>query len=226
MAYTALERMRKRLAREFGSDVGPRQPALADGARDGFDLKSAALRLIHVRCEGLRFDADIEEAEERTGELQGTSRALGQIPYNMQMDINRLCLERELERFIDSGATRDAYNVFYCFVEIFLKGQGDSRAMVDLLGECESSVSTLLMEHRDHYSHSVYVFALGLAIFETNATFRRAFCRRKRRRARRGRSLHLLPERGPDGRDRARRAGVPRAAVREALCHRPRASGP
>ena len=168
--------MRKRLAREFGSDVGPRQPALADGARDGFDLKSAALRLIHERCEGLRFDADIEEAEERTGELQGTSRALGQIPYNMQMDINRLCLERELERFIDSGATRDAYNVFYCFVEIFLKGQGDSRAMVDLLGECESSVSTLLMEHRDHYSHSVYVFALGLAIFETNATFRRAFC--------------------------------------------------
>lgn len=31
------------------------------------------------------------------------------------------------------------------------------------------------MKHRDHYTHSVYVFALGLAIYETNENFRRAF---------------------------------------------------
>ena len=31
------------------------------------------------------------------------------------------------------------------------------------------------MKHRDHYSHSVYVFALGLAIYETNIHFRKAF---------------------------------------------------
>jgi hypothetical protein len=31
------------------------------------------------------------------------------------------------------------------------------------------------MKHRDHYTHSVFVFALGLAIYETNAHFRRAF---------------------------------------------------
>ena len=176
VAYTALEKMRKKLEREFGRDVGPLEPWLASGAECGFDLKSAALRFIHNSCEGLRFDACIEEEEKRTGELQGTSLSYGQIPYNMQMDINRLCLERELERFIDSGATQDAYNVYYCFEEIFLKDCVDSKKLVDLLGECESSVSTLLMEHRDHYSHSVYVFVLGLAIFETNANFRRAFC--------------------------------------------------
>ena len=33
------------------------------------------------------------------------------------------------------------------------------------------------MKHRDHFSHSVYVFALGLAIYETNENFRRAFDR-------------------------------------------------
>ena len=37
-----------------------------------------------------------------------------QIPFNMEMDINRLCLERELETFIDSGVAEDAYNVYYC----------------------------------------------------------------------------------------------------------------
>jgi hypothetical protein len=31
------------------------------------------------------------------------------------------------------------------------------------------------MKHRDHYSHSVYVFALGLAIFETNQAYREAY---------------------------------------------------
>ena len=115
MAYTALEKMRKKLEREFGRDVGPLEPWLASGAECGFDLKSAALRFIHNSCEGLRFDACIEEEEKRTGKLQGTSLSYGQIPYNMQMDINRLCLERELERFIDSGATQDAYDVYYCF---------------------------------------------------------------------------------------------------------------
>jgi hypothetical protein len=47
--------------------------------------------------------------------------------------------------------------------------------MVELLSEYESNGSSLLMKHRDHYSHSVYVFTLGLAIYETNSIFRRKF---------------------------------------------------
>ena len=175
MAYTALEKTRRANEQRFGNDVGPLQPALADGAQAGFDLKSAALRFIHESCEGLRLNAQIEEEEAQTGVLLGSSLAPNQIPYNMQMDINRLCLERELERFIDSGSTQDAYNVYYCFAEIFLSGYGSSKKLIELLNECESSVSTLLMEHRDHYSHSVYVFVLGLAIYETNANFRKVF---------------------------------------------------
>lgn len=143
--------------------------------KHGYDLKSAALRFIHESCENLCFDGEIDAEEERTGRYRGTSLGPDQIPYNMQMDINRLCLERELERFMDSGATQDAFSVYYCFAEIFMGGSGRSQRMVEQLGEYEANGSALLMKHRDHYSHSVYVFALGLAIYETNDSFRSAF---------------------------------------------------
>ena len=175
MAYTALEKMRKINEERYGSGVGPFQPALYNDGQNDFDLKSAALRFIHESCENLCFDVQIEAEEERTGTFRGTSLSPNQIPYNMQMDINRLCLERELERFIDSGATEDAYNVYYCFMEIFFGSYGKSKRMVELLGEFEANGSALLMKHRDHYSHSVYVFVLGLAIYESNENFRRAF---------------------------------------------------
>ena len=175
MAYSAIEKMRKKNEQIYGKDVGPTQPALSDGAAAGFDLKSAALCFLHERCEGLLFDSHIEEEEERTGLYRGVSLAPGQIPYNMQMDIDRLCLERELEKFMDSAATQDAYTVFYCFLEIFFGNYGKYKKRVELLSEYESNGSSLLMKHQDHYSHSVFVFALGLAIYETNENFRRAF---------------------------------------------------
>ena len=175
MAYSAIEKMRKKNEQIYGRDVGPMQPALSAGAATGSDLKSAALRFLHERCEGLLFDRQIEEEEDRTGLYRGVSLGPDQIPYNMQMDINRLCLERELEKFMDSAATQDAYTVFYCFLEIFFGNYGQYKKQVEMLSEYESNGSSLLMKHRDHYSHSVFVFALGLAIYETNAHFRRAF---------------------------------------------------
>lgn len=175
MAYTALEKMRRENREKYGKDVGPCQPSLTGGGLERSDLKSAALRFLHQRCEGLKFDAAAEKKEAETGKLLGTSLKPGQIPYNMQMDINRLCLEKTLERFIDSGAAEDAYNVYYCYLEIFFGHYGKSNKMVELLSEYEYNGSSLLMKHRDHYSHSVYVFALGLAIYETNSNFRRKF---------------------------------------------------
>ena len=175
MAYTALEQMRKVNKERFGTDVGPFEPALYGAGRAGSDLKSAALRFLHERCEGLRFSPEKAEEEARTGQCLGTSYKAGQIPYNMQMDIDRLCLERELESFIDSGVAEDAYTVYYSFLEIFMGKYGHSSKMIELLSEFESNASSLLMKHRDHYSHSVYVFALGLAIYETNETYRRTF---------------------------------------------------
>ena len=174
MAYTAIESMRKMNEARFGTDLGPSQPALTQHANPN-DLKSAALRFLHERCEGLLFDSAIAAEEAKDGVCRGKSLSAGQIPYNMQMDLNRLCLEKSLEAIIDSGVAEDAYTVYYCYLEMFLGRYGNSKRMVELLSEYESNGSSLLMKHRDHYSHSVYVFALGLAIYETNEAYRRKF---------------------------------------------------
>lgn len=140
--------------------------------RKGLDLKSAAVRFLRNSCENLRFDAQKEKRERDERINLGKSLAANQIPYNMQMDIERLCLENALKRFLDSGVARDAFDVYFCYIEMFVGNYGSSRMMIEMLSEFEVNGSSLLMKHRDHYSHSVYVFALGLAIYETNAKYR------------------------------------------------------
>ena len=108
MAYTALQQMKNRNEKAFGKGVSPIQPERHYDSVD-HGLKAMVLRFLHARCEELGFGAD-----EKDCAFHGTSLLPGQIPYNMQMDINRLCLERELEKFIDSGAAEAAYTVYYC----------------------------------------------------------------------------------------------------------------
>ena len=176
MSYTALAQMRARNEALFGPGVGPLPPEKHYDPADR-SLKASALRFLHERCEGLRFDEEQTAAEAASGAYRGSSLLPGQIPYAMQMDLDRLCLERELERFIDSGAAEDAYNVYYCYLEMFFGRYGKSKRMVELLSEFESNGSSLLMKHRDHYSHSVYVFALGLALYDSSSAYRAAFRR-------------------------------------------------
>ena len=177
MSYTAIEKMRRENRKRFGEDLGPFLPAPLDGEARGMDLKSAVLRFLDRRCTGLRHDAEKEKTERKERKYSGRSLRPGQIPYNMQMDLDRLCLKNEIAKFIDSGVAEDAYTVYYAFIEMFIGEGGKSQSMVELLSEFESNASSLLMSHRDHYSHSVYVFALGLAVYETNAWFRQVFSR-------------------------------------------------
>ncbi|MBR2800406.1 MAG: hypothetical protein IKE04_05970, partial [Oscillospiraceae bacterium] len=113
MAYTAIEFMRKTNEQRFGRDLGPMQPPLYGNPKQPNDLKSSALRFLHERCEGLLFDPAVEAEEKRTGIYQGKSISAHQIPFNMERDIDRLCLEKSLEAFIDSGTAEDAYTVYY-----------------------------------------------------------------------------------------------------------------
>ena len=100
MSFTAMEAMRQTNKTRFGRDLGPFPPPLFPGEEIGTDLKSAALRFLERRCVGLRFSAEKEKEEQDSGKYLGASFYPNQIPYNMQMDIDRLCLERELENFI------------------------------------------------------------------------------------------------------------------------------
>lgn len=145
--------------------------------KDTFDckgLEGAAVKFIRESCEGLRFDPQKSD-EEMTKNYTGTSLEKNQIPYNMQMDIDRLCLENAIKRFLKSGKKEDAFDVYFCYLEMFIGDYNKTNKMIELLSEFEVNGSELLMKHRDHYSHSVYVFILGLAIYETNSTVRKAY---------------------------------------------------
>lgn len=135
----------------------------------GNGLADQALLFIRDSCEGLRFDP------EQAGKYTGKSLKQDQIPYNMEKDIDRLCLENALKRFLKSGRKEDAFDVYFCYLEMFVGSYDKTRRMIELLSEYEANGSRLLMSHRDHYSHSVYVFALGLAIYQTNSVYREKY---------------------------------------------------
>lgn len=136
-------------------------------------LEGAVLSFIRDRCEELRFDKSKATSMDMEGiDLDGTSLKINQIPYNMEKDIDRLCLENAVDRFLKSGKKEDAFDIYFCYLEMFVGDYQKTRRMIELLSEYEANGSGLLMKHRDHYSHSVYVFVLGLAIYESNKKFR------------------------------------------------------
>lgn len=139
-------------------------------------LAGMSLDFIREDCEGLRFDREKASREDFSrGVFLGTGLKANQIPYHMQMDTDRLCLEKALEKFLASGSREDAFDVYFCYLEMFVGEYGKSRRMIELLSEFETNGSRLLMKHRDHYSHSVYVFALGLAIYRSSEAFPRVY---------------------------------------------------
>ena len=170
MSYTAWEKMCSR-NKALYDIAAPEQPADYSKRRSIGALEKECLRFIRSSCEELRFDPARADLTDR----DGCSAAPGQIPYNMQMDTDRLCLENAIHRFMQSGVAQDAFDVYFCFLEMFFGNYARSRKMIEMLAEFESNASVLLMKHRDHYSHSVYVFVLGMAIYQCNAQFRAAY---------------------------------------------------
>lgn len=91
---------------------------------------------------------------------------------------DKICFEKSLSTFLKSGQKEDAFVVYLCFCEIFnVFGQGytNTKKLLEMLSDHEYHSGELLAKHRDHYSHSVYVFALGLAIYANDGAFRKAF---------------------------------------------------
>ena len=139
-------------------------------------LEGAALSFIRDLCEGLRFDKNKATSfTENNLDFDGKSLKANQIPYNMEKDIDRLCLENAVNRFLKSGKKEDAFDVYFCYLEMFVGDYQKTRRMIELLSEYEVNGSSLLMKHRDHYSHSVYVFALGLAIYKSNELYQKVY---------------------------------------------------
>ncbi len=179
MGYRALEEMRKKNVSRYQAD-GPRVPAPAGyrrlqggKSRPVCSLEREAVAFLRESCEDLGFDPGGSRGS--LDDLDGTSTRQGQIPYNMEKDIDRLCLENAVHRFLETGIAEDAFDVYFCYLEMFVGNYGESRKMIEMLAEFESNAGSLLMKHRDHYSHSVYVFLIGLAIYHSNPDFRRQY---------------------------------------------------
>ena len=91
---------------------------------------------------------------------------------------DKLCFKNAMDTFLRTGKKEDAFVVYFCFSEIFkLFGDGyeNTQKLLETLSDHEYHTGELLSKHRDHYSHSVYVFALGLAVYEYDLAFRREF---------------------------------------------------
>lgn len=171
MAYTAWEKVRKINLDKYGIDA-PWQPlSYTDGDEYSTTLEKECLAFIREDCEGLRFDLLYSECTD----AEGNSIGKKQIPYNMEKDTDRLCLERAISNFMKTGLPENAFDIYFCYLEMFIGKYCDSKKMIEMLAEFEINASSLLMKHRDHYSHSVYVFVLGLAVFHNNAKFREQY---------------------------------------------------
>lgn len=171
MSYTAWEECRIKNRRKNAIDA-PHQPMLfTDADKYATNLEKECLAFIRDNCEGLRFDNNYADC----CDLEGNSIGKKQIPYNMEKDTDRLCLERAIHKFMKTGVAEDAFDIYFCYIELFIGKYGKAKGLVEMLAEFEKNASALLMKHRDHYSHSVYVFILGLAIFRNNAYFREQY---------------------------------------------------
>lgn len=135
------------------------------------------LEFIRNDCENLCFDSTSKKRIELK-DSDGKSVGPKQIPFNMEKDLDRLCFEKAIARFINSGSREDAFDIYYCYCEMFEpfgNGYKSTGLLLELLSEHETNASSLLMKHRDHYSHSAYVFLIGISIFKNSEVFKEAY---------------------------------------------------
>ncbi len=174
MAYNALGKMRELNERDYRIRESARIPELPATRRS---YGREALLFLRENCEDLKFDRS-SPRRAALADSDGRSSGPDQIPYNVERDLDRLCFERATARFLASGTREEAFDVYFCYCEIFRPfgdGYDGTGLLLKLLSEHESNASSLLAAHRDHYSHSVYEFLLGLALYRNVPAIRDAY---------------------------------------------------
>jgi len=174
MGYTALQKMKERNLVQYNIADTVYLPELPYAKRA---YGREALIFIRDCCEDLKLDTKSDTHASLT-DSDGRSAGKNQIPYNMEKDLDRLSFEAAIARFLASGSKEDAFDIYYCFCEIFKPfgvGYQATGLLLEMLSEHEANASSLLMKHRDHYSHSVYVFLVGLALYKNLPVFRQSY---------------------------------------------------
>ena len=171
MAYTALEKVRALNKLRYGIDA-PVVPDISElRKRSGrriasvADLEKNAVDFIRNSCEELLFNRAYPNEH---GLPMGKSLLANEIPYNMEKDIDRLCMENAIHKFVETGSREDAFDIYFCFIDIFFGNEKNtSRKLIELISQFEAEDSK--------FAHSAYVFLIGLAIYQTSSAFRKAY---------------------------------------------------
>lgn len=131
MGFNAIAEMHKWNNEErftnISGEKGPKIPEykLEKDNRE-IDLAGAVRRFLVESCEDLRFDkekADTENKDVKPPVFGGNSGG-ETIPVNMEKDIDRICLVNAMDRFIVSGMANDAFDVYFCYLEMFAGERG------------------------------------------------------------------------------------------------------
>ena len=117
MGYTAWEKVRIQNKEIYGIDY-PQQPEDYRTTQSISNIEKYSISFVRELCEELRFDnSDLKR--QNCEDSDGNSIQPGLIPFNMEKDNDRLCFERAIHRFMKSGKTEDAFDIYFCYLVFF-----------------------------------------------------------------------------------------------------------
>ena len=94
----------------------------------------------------------------------------------------KVFLEEAIDRFLADENKKTAYDVYSVFLECYgyTSETSDMKFLhfLEKMRGYEESASVLTQKQRDHFIHSVNVFLLGLAIYQSSPKYREAFYRK------------------------------------------------
>lgn len=99
-------------------------------------------------------------------------------------DINNNTMHKEkiinsIKEFMDKPNTETALNVYKNFFNTYWIGiQNEKNPFIELIEKMrdyEVNSGQLMKKQRDHYFHSIYVFILGICIFQVSKKYKKAF---------------------------------------------------
>lgn len=153
MGYTSWEIVRELNKERLGIDA-PKTVRLTDS------IDEPCIKFIYEMCEGLGFDFE-NENRIKLNDFDGASVKTCMIPFNMEKDIDRLCLENAVRRFLKSGLEEDAFDIYFCYIEMFLGNYSEVR-------EYRKCVT-------NKYSHAVNIFIRGLGRYYSDEILRKSY---------------------------------------------------
>ena len=139
-------------------------------------LEYNVITFIRNDCEKLRFDeSKAMSIDAECLDNDGKSIKHKQIPCNMEKDIDRLVLENAIVRFLNSKSKEDAFDVFFCYLDMYVSDYTHIKKILDELSSYENDIYKQTEQNAGYYTDAVYRFCLGINHYKTDELLRRQY---------------------------------------------------